>query len=84
MKKLTWRKKKYDDLTIWMAYVKPVGWEFAIEQIDKEKYEAFVYYGSGGDERILPYGTYMTSLAEAQRVCNDWLHNIIIGLNKWI
>jgi len=26
----------------------------------------------------------LTSLKEAQRVCNDWLHNIIINLNKWI
>jgi Tfp pilus assembly protein PilP len=84
MKRLTWEKKQYDDLTIWMAEVKTVGWQFSIEKIKEKKYEAFIYYGHGEDHPIFPQGVYLTCLAEAQRVCNDWLHNTIVGLNKWI
>jgi hypothetical protein len=84
MKKLTWKKKKYDDFAFWMAEIKSVGWQFSIEEVDKAKYQAFIYYGTGDDQPILPYGTYLTSLKEAQKVCNDWLHSTIIGLNKWI
>ena len=47
MKKLVWKKKQYDDLTIWMAEIDTVGWEFSIEKIKEKKYEAFVYYGHG-------------------------------------
>lgn len=85
MKKLTWSgKKQYDEFSIWTSEVKTVGWQFTIEKIDENKYEAFVYYGRGEDYSILPYGVYLTSLKEAQKICNEWLHNIIIGLNKWI
>jgi hypothetical protein len=84
MKTLTWKKKQFDDLTIWMAEVKTVGWEFSIEKLDDGKYEAFVYYGRGEDHSILPNGVYLTSLKEAQTVCNNWLESTILGLNKWI
>jgi hypothetical protein len=84
MKKLTWKKKKYDDLTLWMAEIKSIGWQFSIEQIAKNKYQAYIYYGHGEDCPILPSGVIFNSLKEAQKVCNDWLHNIIINLNKWI
>ena len=67
-----------------MAEIKSIGWEFSIEEAHEGKYQAFVYYGTGEDEPILPYRTYMTSLKEAQKACNDWLYNIIINLNKWI
>ena len=30
MKKLNWKKKQYDDFTIWTAEVKSVGWQFSI------------------------------------------------------
>lgn len=84
MKKLTWKKRQYDELTIWIAEVKTVGWQFSIEKLDDNKYESFIYYGRGEDYSILPNGVYLTSLKEAQRVCNDWLHNTILSLNKWI
>jgi|LakMenE01Jun11ns_1017448.scaffolds.fasta_scaffold9747204_4 hypothetical protein len=85
MKKLTWKKKKIYDLTIWVAEVKSVDWQFSIEEIGDGKYQAFVYFGTGDDQPILPHGAYIIdSLKEAQRICNDWLHNTIIGLNKWI
>jgi|688.fasta_scaffold1832480_1 hypothetical protein len=84
MKKLIWKKKQYDGLIIWMADVKPVGWQFSIEQIEKQKYQAFIYYGSGEDQPLLRSDIYLTSLQEAKEICNNWLHNTILGLNKWI
>ena len=38
MKNLTWKKKQYDDLTIWMAEVKTGGWQFSIEKIKEKNY----------------------------------------------
>ena len=63
-----------------MAEIDTVGWEFSIEKIKEKKYEAFVYYGHGEDHPILPEGVYLPCLAEAQRVCNEWLQNTILNL----
>ena len=82
MKKLTWKKKKYDDLTFWMAEIKSTGWQFSIEQIAKGEYRAYIYYGHGEDYPIAPIVFY--DLKEAQDFCNNWLHDTIINLNKWI
>jgi hypothetical protein len=82
MKKLTWKKKKYDDLTFWMAEIKSTGWQFSIEQIAKGEYQAYIYYGHGEDYPIAPIVFY--DLKEAQDFCNKWLHDTIINLNKWI
>jgi hypothetical protein len=82
MKKLTWKKKKYDDLTLWMAEIKSVGWQFSIEQLAKGEYQAHIYYGHGEDYPIAPIVFY--DLKEAQNFCNEWLYSTIINLNKWI
>jgi hypothetical protein len=82
MKKLTWKKKKYDDFTFWMADIKSTGWQFSIEQLTKGEYQAHIYYGHGEDYPIAPIIFY--DLKEAQNFCNEWLHNTIINLNKWI
>lgn len=84
MKKLIWKKRQYDDLTIWMADIKTIGWQFSIEKINENKYQAFIYYGAGEDQSLLRSDIYLTSLQEAKEICNNWLHNTIIGLNKWI
>lgn len=82
MKKLNWKKKKYDDLTIWMAEVKTVGWQFSIEKTSNG-YESFIYYGCGEDVPLLN-GFAAKDLKEAQNICNNWLESTILGLNKWI
>jgi len=84
MKKLTWKKKQYDDLTIWIADIKPVGWQFSIEKINENEYQIFIYYGIGEDQPLLRRDVYFNSLKEAKKVCDNWLHSTIIGLNKWI
>ena len=83
MKKLTWKKYQYDDLTIWMASVKPVGWQFSIEK-DANGYKPFVYYGAGEDIPLVFDGFATKSLKNAQDICNRWLEDTILGLNKWI
>lgn len=83
MKKLNWKKKKYDDLTIWVAEVKTVGWEFTIEKTPDGYYESFVYYGCGEDVPLLNRFA-AKNLKEAQDICNNWLESTILGLNKWI
>jgi hypothetical protein len=82
MKKLFWKKKKYDDLTFWMAEIKSVGWQFSIEEVAEGEYQAHIYYGHGEDYPICPVIFY--SLKEAQNFCNEWIHDTIINLNKWI
>lgn len=83
MKKLNWKKKKYDDLTIWVAEVKTVGWEFTIEKTPYGYYESFVYYGCGDDVPLLNRFA-AKNLKEAQDICNGWLKSTILGLNEWI
>jgi len=88
MKKLTWKKKMYqeneaDDFIVWTAKIKPIGWEFSIEKNACEGYKSYVYYGIGDDIPILN-GFSAKSLKEAQNICNNWLQSTILGLNKWI
>jgi hypothetical protein len=83
MKKLTWKKRQYDDLTIWTADVKTVGWQFAIEK-NVNGYQPFVYYGKGEDIPLVFDGFATKNLKNAQDICNRWLQDIVIGLNKWI
>lgn len=83
MKKLTWKKKKFgSDMIVWIAMIKTVGWEFSIEKTSNG-YESFIYYGCGEDMPLLN-GFAAKDLKEAQNICNNWLHNTILGLNKWI
>lgn len=83
MKKLSWKKKKFgSDMTVWIAMVKTVGWEFSIEKT-LNGYESFIYYGYGEDTPLLN-GFAAKDLKEAQDICNNWLHSTILGLNKWI
>ena len=84
MKKLNWKKYQYEDLTFWMAEIKSIGWQFSIEQVTKDQYQAYIYYGHGEDHPILPSGVIFYDLKEAQNFCNKWLHDTIINLNKWI
>jgi len=84
MKKLIWKKKKFgSDMTVWVAIVKTVGWEFTIEQTFNGLYESYLWYGQGDDIRLLPNGQFSKSLDDAKKVCNDWLHDLIVNINKW-
>jgi len=83
MKKLNWKKKQYDDLTIWTAEVKSVGWQFSIEK-NPNGYEPFLYYGRGEDISLVFEGFATKNLKGAQDICNRWLQDTIINLNKWI
>jgi hypothetical protein len=85
MKKLTWKKQLYGkDMTVWTAMVKTVGWEFTIEQADGGDFEPYLWYGQGDDIRLLPNGQFSKSLDDAKNICNTWIHDLIINLNKWI
>lgn len=84
MKKLTWKKKQYDDLTIWISEVKTVGWQFSIECSKKGYYEPFIYYGHSEDIPLICDGFLAHNLKEAKEICQRWLENTIINLNKWI
>lgn len=84
MKKLTWKKKKFgSDAIFWTAQVKTVGWEFSIEKNKNGNYEPFIYYGTGEDVPLLFKGQFCTSLKSAQDMCNQWLHDFIVNINRW-
>jgi hypothetical protein len=82
MKKLTWKKKKYDNILVWIADIKHVGWQFSIEEVDKNTYEAHIYYGQGEDCPLMKNVTYFDSLADAKKACSQWLNDLIVNLNK--
>lgn len=81
-KKLKWKKKQLEDFEYWVAEG-PVGWEFTIELVHN-KYQLFVYFGSGDDVPLCEHLSGFKTLNEAKKHSETWLFNLIIELNKWL
>lgn len=76
--KLKWKKLEFDtEVSLWVAELKTLGWQFSIEKEKPNQYEIFIYYGIGEDIPMFGYRNYFETLSVAKTACEQWLDEII-------